>query len=150
MEVKGFSHQARGTGSTPVGLGDLEDMHRKNRNQRPNNRAEKILQDKVLKVRTRLKGEGSRLRAPVSSSAAPRLVHRSVSRWFSAASAGLTGATALWTFRRTPITHRGGGYASLQGLDAGDWDRQTASLWRGGGVQRHPWLAGEQGKVACG
>jgi hypothetical protein len=57
MEIKGLGNKATTTGTISISLGDPEGMYQESRNQRPNNRAEVIFQNEVLKVRTRLKDE---------------------------------------------------------------------------------------------
>jgi hypothetical protein len=55
VEVKGLGNKAIITGCIPISLGDPDFMRRKSMIKRPNNRAEVIFQNVILKVRTRLK-----------------------------------------------------------------------------------------------
>lgn len=57
MKIKGLRHKAIITGNFPISLGYPEYMSRQARDQRPNNRAQIIFQNEILKVCTRLEHE---------------------------------------------------------------------------------------------
>lgn len=118
VEVEGRLDQTMITGATPISLGNPDSMRWKNRDQRPNHRAQIVLQDEILKVHTRLedrRGVGStpRLRTGRSGAGVPWSAALEAATGFVADSREPPGAAvplqtrhAGWNFHRTPRGHR--------------------------------------------
>lgn len=125
VEVKGTSHKTIITRVRPVSLGNPDSMGRETRIQRPNNRAQVVFQDEILKVCTRLKDECCAAVAPIHQVAVADRVVRSF---------GNSSGTLLQAFPRTVVLHGGACVLLLQGWAVPVHGVRLGSLPRSGGV----------------